>query len=64
MDVMVEINLAADIEHVTDAIEIGSYGVMGTPALLINGVVKAVGTIPPKTKLKQWLQETSAKSVK
>jgi small redox-active disulfide protein 2 len=60
MAVMAEMNMAADIEHVTDIAEIGSYGVMGTPALIVNGTVKAVGSIPPKAKLKQWLQDASA----
>jgi hypothetical protein len=59
--VMTEMDMAADIEHVTDTAEIGSYGVMGTPALVINREVKAVGSIPPKTKLKQWLQDAFAK---
>jgi len=57
MAVMAEMNLIADIEHVTDVLEIGSYGVMGTPALLINGAVKSVGSIPSKAKLKIWLTE-------
>ena len=57
MTVMAEMNLPADIDHVTDVSEIGGYGVMGTPALLINGDVKAVGSVPPKIKLKKWLQE-------
>jgi small redox-active disulfide protein 2 len=61
MAVMAEMNLPADIEHVTDIAEIGSYGVMGTPALIVNGAVKSVGSIPPKTKLKQWLRDASAK---
>jgi hypothetical protein len=61
MAVMAEMNLPADIEHVTDIAEIGSYGVMGTPALIVNGTVKSVGSIPPKAKLKQWLQDASAK---
>ena len=61
MAVMAEMNLPADIEHVTDIAEIGSYGVMGTPALIINGAVKSIGSIPPKAKLKQWLQDASAK---
>ncbi len=62
--VMAEMGRAADLEHVTDITEIGSYGVMGTPALVINREVKAVGSIPPKTKLKQWLQDAFAKTVK
>ena len=64
MTVMAEMNMAADIEHVTDIAEIGSYGVMGTPALVINREVKAVGSVPPKPKLKQWLQDAFAKKVK
>ena len=61
MAVMAEMNLPADIEHVTDIAEISSYGVMGTPALIVNGAVKSVGSIPPKAKLKKWLQDASAK---
>ena len=57
MQVMAEINLAADIEHIRDIKEIGKYGVMGSPALLINGKVKSVGRVPPKNKLKEWLTE-------
>jgi len=61
MAVIAEMNLPADIEHVTDIAEIGSYGVMGTPALIVNGAVKSVGSLPPKTKLKQWLQDAAAR---
>ena len=64
MVVMSEMGMPADIEHVTDIAEIGSYGVMGTPALVINREVKAVGSIPPKPKLKQWLQDAFAKAAK
>ena len=64
MAVMAEIGRAADLEHVTGIAEIGNYGVMGTPALVINGEVKAVGSVPPKSRLKQWLQEAFAETVK
>ena len=60
--VMAEMGQAADLEHVTDIAEIGNYGVMGTPALVINGEVKAVGSVPPKPRLKQWLQEAFARA--
>jgi len=55
IEVMAEMRMAADLDHVTDIAEIGNYGVMGTPALVINGEIKAVGTVPPKAKLKAWL---------
>jgi len=57
MEVMAEMNLAGDLEHVRDIKEIGKYGVMGTPALIINGKVMSVGKVPPKAKIKQWLKE-------
>ncbi len=58
MQVMAETGIVADVEHVRDIKEIGRYGVMGTPGLLINGKVKSVGKVPPKNKLKEWLRET------
>ena len=57
MEVMAEIDLAADLEHVREIKEIGKYGVMGMPALLINNKVMSVGRVPPKAKLKEWLEE-------
>jgi small redox-active disulfide protein 2 len=57
IEVMAELDLPADIEHVRDIKEIGKYGVMGTPALLINGDVKSVGSVPPKSKVIQWLND-------
>ncbi len=57
IEVMVELNLTADIEHVTGIKEIGKYGVTGTPALLINGEVMSIGRVPPKAKIKEWLSE-------
>ena len=60
-DVMAEMNLAGDLQHVTDAKEIGRYGVMGTPALIINGKVVAVGSVPEKKKIQAWLSDAAAK---
>jgi hypothetical protein len=57
MEVMAEIDLAADLEHVREIKEIGKYGVMGMPTLIINGKVKSVGRVPPRAKLKEWLKE-------
>lgn len=58
-DVMAEMNLAGDLMHVTDVKEIGRYGVMGTPALVINNKIVSVGIVPNKTKIKQWLTEAT-----
>ena len=59
MTLMAELNIAADLEHVRDPIEIANYGVMGSPGLIIDGEVKAVGSVPPPNKLKEWLVEAA-----
>ncbi|MEA2040906.1 MAG: thioredoxin family protein [Thermodesulfobacteriota bacterium] len=56
IEVMAELNLAANLEHVRDIKEIGKYGVMGMPTLLINGKVMSVGRVPPRAKIKEWLK--------
>ena len=43
------------IEKVTDINEIMKFGVMMTPALVINGEVKAAGRIPATAELANWL---------
>ena len=59
MATMAELNIAAGLEHVRDPLEIGNFGVTGMPALIINGEVKASGSVPPKSKLKEWLLEAT-----
>jgi len=61
MTVMTELNLPADLDHVRDVKEIACYGVMGNPALVINGKVVAVGRVPSKNQLKEWLRAASKK---
>ncbi|MBN1664683.1 MAG: TM0996/MTH895 family glutaredoxin-like protein [Deltaproteobacteria bacterium] len=50
-----ETGVAADVEKVTDFKKIASYGVFGTPAVVVDGVVKAVGKIPKKEEILGWL---------
>lgn len=57
MEVMSEMALPGDVEHVRNVKEIGRYGVMGTPALVVNGKVVCVGEVPPKEKIEKWLTE-------
>ena len=57
MAALVELNLIADFEHVRDIQGIAKYGVLGTPALVINGQVKSVGRIPRREQIKSWLLE-------
>ena len=61
MEVLAETGLLGDLEHVMDLTEIGRYGVMGAPALVINGEVKAVGSVPPKPKMRAWIEQAAVK---
>lgn len=46
-----------DIEHVYDFEEILEYGVMITPAIVIDEQVKAAGRIVPAEEIKTWLKK-------
>ena len=46
----------AEIVKVTDIIKIVDYGVMSTPAIVIDGKVKASGRIPDAEEIKKWLK--------
>lgn len=52
-----EHGIAFDLIKVTDLQEIMSYGIMATPGLVVNGVVKSVGAVPKDAQLVQWLKE-------
>lgn len=62
LELLSEMNLPAGVDHVTETREIAKYGVMGTPALVIGGRVVWVGSVPPKSRLKQWLEEAREES--
>lgn len=50
-----ELGLAVEIEHVTDAGEIVSWGIMSTPALVIDDEVVLSGRVPPADRIKQLI---------
>jgi small redox-active disulfide protein 2 len=59
-EVMAELKMPGDLTHVTDPAEIAKYGLMGVPALVINGRVVCVGTLPDRNRIKQWLMDLRA----
>jgi small redox-active disulfide protein 2 len=61
MEAVSELDLPADIDHVKDIREIGKYGVLGSPALVINSKVKAVGRVPMRSEIRKWLNEAKNK---
>jgi hypothetical protein len=55
-----ELNLAASLEKEEDPITIARYGILGIPALIINGKIKSVSRVPPREQIKKWLLEESS----
>lgn len=52
-----EMNIEIPVEHVTDYAKIASYGVMSTPALVINEVVVSSGKVLSVAEVKTILQD-------
>ena len=52
-----ESGIEAEITKVTEINDIMNYGVMITPALVIDGEVKSAGKIPSIEEIKNWLKE-------
>lgn len=50
-----ELQLDYEIDHVTDFAEIASYGVMSTPALVVNGKVVSYGKVLSVEEVKTLL---------
>jgi small redox-active disulfide protein 2 len=51
-----ELDLAADISHVTNIADILDLGVMRTPAVVIDGEVVLSGRVPTVSELKDILE--------
>ena len=49
--------LHLEIEKVTDLKEIMQYGVLMTPGLVVDGVLRSYGNIPKDEQLLQWLKD-------
>lgn len=52
-----ELGVSAEIIKVTDINKIIDYGVMVTPALVIDKEIKVAGKIPSKQEVINWIEE-------
>jgi len=53
---LAELNVAADVEKVTDIKKIMAFGILATPGLVINSKVKSSGRIPRPEEIKDWIR--------
>jgi small redox-active disulfide protein 2 len=54
-EVVKETGVDATVEKVSDMMQIASYGVFGTPSVIVDGEVKCTGKVPKKDAIKKWL---------
>lgn len=52
--------VAIDLAKVEDIQQIIGYGVMATPAVVVDGVVVHAGGIPTREKVAEWLTRAAA----
>ena len=54
-EVIKETGVTATVEKVTDMMAIASYGVFGTPSVIIDNDLKCSGKVPKKKDIAAWL---------
>ena len=55
-EVVAELGISAEFDHVTEMDKIMAYPVMSTPALVVDEEVKVFGRIPSKREIAGWLK--------
>jgi small redox-active disulfide protein 2 len=56
-ETVAQLDLEATFEHVTEIDKIMAYGVMTTPALVIDETVKVAGRMPSREEIIGWLKQ-------
>ena len=57
-EALAELGMDTAIDHVTDFSQIAAYGVMTTPALVVDGKVVSLGKVLSKDEVVKLLQKT------
>lgn len=59
VNVLARLDVTADVEHVTDPGRLAAAGIMMTPALVIDGVLKSSGRVPSEAEIATWVKNGS-----
>ena len=54
-DAIAALNIIAEVVYITELNEMMARGVMMTPAVIIDGVMKSSGKVPTVEEVKKWL---------
>lgn len=56
-EAVAEAGVEATVEKITDVMQIMTFRVMSTPAVVVDGQVKSAGKIPKKEEILGWINE-------
>jgi small redox-active disulfide protein 2 len=56
-EAVAEAGVEAKVEKITDVMQIMTYRVMSTPAVVVDGQVKSAGKVPKKEEIMSWLKK-------
>lgn len=57
INALAELDVAADVQKITEMNNIMEHDILMTPGLVINDKVKVSGRVPKKEEIKQWIRE-------
>ena len=55
-EAVADLGIDAEVEYITDFAVIGSYGIMSTPALMVDEKVVSMGKVLKSSEIKKFLQ--------
>lgn len=55
-EAVAEGGIAATVTKVTDFVAMAKLGVLSTPAIVVDGVIRSVGKVPSKAEVLGWLR--------
>jgi small redox-active disulfide protein 2 len=59
-EAVAEAGVDAQVEKITDIMKIMTFGVISTPAVVVDGQVKSTGQVPKKEEVKAWIKMEKA----
>lgn len=60
INVLARLDLTADVEHITAPERLAEAGILMTPAITVDGVLKSSGRVPSETEIAGWVRPSGS----
>ena len=61
-EAVAEAGVDATVEKVTDIMQIMTFRIISTPAVVVDGQVKSMGKVPKKAEVQNWIKNEKISS--